>query len=64
MVNTENKLRGARGEVVGGWVKWVIGIKEGNFWDKHWVSHVKALNHWVLLLEPSLHCILTNLSFF
>ena len=26
---------------MGGWVKWVIGIKEGTFRDEHWVSHVR-----------------------
>ena len=23
-----------------GWVKWVMGIKEGTFGDEHWVSYV------------------------
>ena len=22
------------------WAKWVMGIKEGNCWDEHWVLHV------------------------
>ena len=25
---------------MGGWVKWMMGIKEGTFWDEHWVSNV------------------------
>ena len=24
----------------GGWVKWGMGIKEGTYWDEHWVLHV------------------------
>ena len=24
-----------------GWVKWVMGIKEGTFQDEHWVSYVR-----------------------
>ena len=24
----------------GGWVKWVMGTKEGTFWDEHRVSHI------------------------
>ena len=24
-----------------GWVKWVMGIKEGAFQDEHWVSYVR-----------------------
>ena len=24
-----------------GWVKWVMGIKEGTFLDEHWVSYVR-----------------------
>ena len=27
--------------MVGGWVKSVTGIKEGTFWDAHWVSYVR-----------------------
>ena len=23
------------------WGKWVIGIKEGTFWDEHWVSYAR-----------------------
>ena len=26
---------------VGGWVKWVMGIKEGTFQGEHWVSYVR-----------------------
>ena len=26
---------------MGGWVKWVTGIKEGTFWDEHWVLYVR-----------------------
>ena len=22
-------------------IKWVMGIKEGTFWDKYWVSYVR-----------------------
>ena len=25
----------------GGWVKWVMGIEEGTFWEEHWVSYVR-----------------------
>ena len=25
---------------MGGWSKWVMGIKEGTCWDEHWVSYV------------------------
>ena len=25
---------------VEGWAKWVMGIKEGTCWDKHWVLYV------------------------
>ena len=25
---------------MGGWAKWVMGIKEGTCWDEHWVLHV------------------------
>ena len=24
----------------GGWAKWMMGIKEGAYWDEHWVSYV------------------------
>ena len=24
----------------GGWAKWVMAIKEGTCWDKHWVLYV------------------------
>ena len=24
-----------------GWVKWVMGIKEGTLQDEHWVSYVR-----------------------
>ena len=36
-----SKLRVAVGKLGGGWVKWVMGIKEGTFWDEHWVSYVR-----------------------
>ena len=26
---------------MGAWVKRVMGIKEGTFWDEHWVSYVR-----------------------
>ena len=39
--NIENKLRGAGGEVVGGWVKWVMDTGEGTFGDEHWVPYVR-----------------------
>ena len=26
---------------MGGWVKWVMGIKEGTGWDEHWVLCVR-----------------------
>ena len=38
---TENTLRVAGGEAVGGWAKWVMGIKEGTCWDEHWVFYVR-----------------------
>ena len=25
---------------MGGWAKWVRGIKEGTCWDEHWVLYV------------------------
>ena len=25
---------------MGGWAKWVMGIKEGTCWDEHWVLYV------------------------
>ena len=25
---------------MGGWVKWVMDIKEGTYWDEHWVTYV------------------------
>ena len=40
LLNAENKLEVAGGRWVGGWVGWVTGIKEGAFWDEHWVSYV------------------------
>ena len=40
LLNTENKLRVAGGVQVGGWAKWVMGIKEGTCWDEPWVSYV------------------------
>jgi len=36
----ENKLRVAGGEVGGGWVKWVMGIKECTGCNEHWVLYV------------------------
>ena len=30
------------GKWVGGWTKWVMGIKEGTRWDEYWVSYVSA----------------------
>ena len=44
-LNTENKLRVAGGKVEGGWVKWVMGIKEGTFQDEHWVLYVSQLDN-------------------
>ena len=40
LLNTENRLGVARGEVRGGWAKWVMGIKEDAYWDEHWVLYV------------------------
>ena len=37
-LNTENKLRVDRGRWVGGWAKWVMGIKEGTCVE-HWVLY-------------------------
>ena len=28
---------------MGGWAKWVTGIKEGTCWDDHWVSYEDSL---------------------
>ena len=38
LVTTENKLMVTRGEWLGGWVKQVMGIKEGTC-DEHWVMY-------------------------
>ena len=27
-------------EVGGGWARWVMGIKEGTYYDEHWVLYV------------------------
>ena len=35
----EAKLRGAEGRWAGGWVKWVMGIRQGAC-DEHWVSYI------------------------
>ena len=35
LLNTENKLKVVGGAWVGGWAKWVMGIKEGTCWDEH-----------------------------
>ena len=41
LLNTENKLRVDGGVLGGGrWAKWVMGIKEGTCWDKHWLLYV------------------------
>ena len=34
-------MEGCWREEVGGWAKWVMGIKEGACWDEHWVSYVR-----------------------
>ena len=39
----------------------MMGIKEGTFWDEHWVSHVKE-ESLVLLLKPRLQCTVMNLK--
>ena len=41
ILNIENKLSVAGGEVSRVWVKWVMSIKEGTFQDEHWVSYVR-----------------------
>ena len=41
LLNTENKQDCWRG-VGWGWTEWVMGIKEGTFWDEHWVSYVRG----------------------
>ena len=41
LLNTENELRAVGGEVGEGWVKWVLGTKEGTCWNEHWVSYVR-----------------------
>lgn len=40
LLNTENKLEVDRGEVGGGWAKWVISFKEDTCWDERWVLYV------------------------
>ena len=39
-LNTKSKLKAAGGGLGGGWVKWVMGIKEGTCWQEHWVLYV------------------------
>ena len=61
LLNIENKLRVAGGEVGRRWSKWVMGIKEGTCWDEHWVLYVSD----ELLgssRKPVLYCMLTNLN--
>ena len=36
----ENILKVAAEEVVGGWSRWVMGIKEGNCFDDQWLLYV------------------------
>ena len=36
----ENKLSVDKGRWVGGWAKWVMGIKEGTCYDEQWVLYV------------------------
>ena len=47
---------------MGGWAKWVMGIKKGTCWDERWVSYVsdESLGS---TPESILHCMLTNLEF-
>ena len=40
LLNTENKLKAAGGSE-GGWVKWVMGMREGTFQDEHLVSYTR-----------------------
>ena len=61
LLNTENKQGCWRGSEWGGWAKWVMGILKGTCRDEHLVSYVR-MNHWVLLLKPTLHSMLTNLN--
>ena len=42
LLTTENKLMVTRGEVGGGWARWVMGIKEGVCCDEHWVLFVNS----------------------
>ena len=46
---------------MGGWAKWVGGIKEDT-WDEHWVSYVSD-ESLVGLLKPILRCMLTKKNF-
>ena len=48
-------------ELGGGWARRVMGTEEGTCWHAHWVSYVRH-DHWVLLLKPILHGMLTNLD--
>ena len=51
--HTENRLGLLEGS------GWVTGIEDGTCRDEHWVSY-EVMDHWVLLLRPRLHCVLTN----
>jgi len=42
LLTVENKLVVTRGEGVGGWVKWVMGIKESTC-DEPWVLCVRVV---------------------
>ena len=46
---------------MGRWVKWMMGIKEGTFWDEHWVSYVSD-ESMGSTPEARLHCMLSNLN--
>ena len=38
----ENILKVAAEEVVGGWSRWVMGIKEGDCFDDQWLLYVSG----------------------
>ena len=40
LLTIENKLKVNGWKVGGGWVRWMMGIKEGTCWDESWVSYV------------------------
>ena len=48
LLNAENKLSVAGGELGGGWAKWVMGIKKDTCWDEHWVLYGNQFDNFIL----------------